>query len=490
MRVSIVIPSFNGEQWIKKAVENALAQDFSEDYEVIVRDDGSTDGTVDQLKTIKDSRLRIVEGENCGGIGASFQAALECANTEFVTVMGQDDFIDRDYLTRVMAEFKDDIAMVGCHPRFVDGNWEVWKEPQDDRWNVPKPVNMTKEEWLRVFHQGNMYFGINTYRRQSVLDVGGFDVKAGWLLDLDLYIRLVQNYSIHVIEEELCSLQLRTDTTSYIVGDKLIQQHQYDIYVREKNFKPKKMKVILATPFYMSQENANFGESMIHTTRMLTLAGIDWDLIRINGDSYVDRAKNTIVANFLETDGTDLIMIDSDESWSPVAISRLLQHPEDIVAGAYPFKNNWGKFAGNPKIEVTNGIAHHTGRELSDGSVLLEAYNVAGGFLRIKRDALVKYAQAYPNDIYRDEFAWPTSPNRIYTCYFICDIKDFFRYGEDAYFSRRMQEAGIKLWIDPNIHIAHHGMHTWTGNLHESLLRPPEEVEKVRAMIEANKVAP
>lgn len=485
-RISVVIPAYNGEKWVLNAVNSALSQDLiasdglPELYEVIVRDDGSTDNTLKILKIIKDKRLKVVKGKHCGSIGESFQAAFSLATTEYVVVLGQDDLIDRNYFSKVLQEFKDDVAMVGCHPRFIDSDGNPYFNVNDSRCKVPKPRNMSKEDWLSIFRIGNLYFGINTYKREAVLKVGGFDGKAGWLLDLDLYTRLVKEYSIHVIEEELCSLGLHPSATSCLKQDQIPEQHKYVRYVREKNFRPTQMKVALATPFYMSQELSHYGESMIHTCTMLTQAGIPWELIRINGDSYVDRAKNTAVANFLESDCTDLILIDSDEQWGPAAIGRLLQHPEEIVVGAYPFKNNWGSFAGNPLITTVDGKQQYAAwRELSDGSALLEAYNIAGGFTRIKRSALEKYADFYPNDVYMDEFAWPTRKNRIYTSFFMCDIKDYQRYGEDAYFSRRMRDAGIKLWIDPNITITHYGMHGWTGNLHEHIMRPPEEIKRL-----------
>ena len=494
MRISVVIPAYNGEKWIRRAVESCIHQDLCasdglpELYEIIVRDDGSTDGTIAALDGINNGKLRIVKGGASGGIGASFQSAFELASSEFVTIVGQDDLIGPSYLRRVLAEFEDDVAMVACHPRFIDGDYQPYVNPDDRRLQVPKPVNMPREEFLKVFNIGNMYFGINTYRRAAVLEAGGFDPKAGWLLDLDLYIRLVKAHSIRVIEEELCSLMLRIDSTSCMTLEKIPAQHRYVRYVREKNFRPDptKMKVAFATPFYMSQEYSHFGEAMIYTLQMLTQAGIPWELIRINGDSYVDRAKNTAVANFLETDCTDLIMIDSDEKWHPNAISRLLQHPEEIVAGAYPFKNNWGQFAGNPLIKEENGVRSYAGwRGLSDGSCLLEAHSVAGGFTRIKRSALEKYADAYPEDVYIDDYAWPDRKGRIYTAFFLCDIKDYQRYGEDAYFSRRMRECGVKLWIDPNITIEHFGIKGWSGNLHEHILKPPEEIAKINAELKA-----
>ena len=346
-RVAILIPCFNGAKWIANAIRSALAQQFYdssgllERFTVIVRDDGSTDGTQVVLHAIsdilRDTRLVVIYDQNAGGIAASFQKTLEACGSDYVCVMGQDDLIDPTYLQRVMERFhaNPEAAMVACWPRFIDVEGNPYSNPDDGRLAIPKPTNRTNEEWLQTFRFVNNYFGINTYRRQAVLDAGGFDKDAGWLLEWDLYTRLVlKGGKIDVIEEELCSLTLGDATTSCITRNKLPRQRQYLLHITEKNFPPPKMKVAFATPFYMSQEFSHYGESMIHTTSMLTRAGIDWQLIRVNGDSYVDRAKNTIMAEFLDSDCTDLVMIDSDEQWHPTAISRLLEHPEEVVAAA------------------------------------------------------------------------------------------------------------------------------------------------------------
>lgn len=486
-RVSIVIPAYNGAKWIANAVRSALAQEFTasdglpERYEVFVRDNDSTDNTRQILnalcKELDDTRLHLAYEKNAD-IAQSFQRAVELVQTEFVCILGQDDLIDRSYLQRVMERFGPEVSMVACHPRFIDEDGKPYVNPADSRLQIPKPVNRSRAEWLEMFRRFNNYFGINTYRTQAIHDAGGFDSEAGWLLDWDLYSRLVKTGDIAVIEEELCSLTLSQTTTSAITREKLPRQHQYEVHIREKNYPPQKMKVAFATPFYMSQGFSHHADSMIHTTTLLTQAGVEWELIRINGDSYVDRAKNTIVAEFLDSDCTDLIMIDSDEQWHPTAIARLLQHPEEIVAGAYPFKNNWGKFAGNPKIIEQDGVPQYAAwRNLPDGAHLLQAHNVAGGFLRIKRPALIKFVKAFPEAIYLDPFAWPDKPNRIYTAFFMCDIDNYERYGEDAYFSRKMQEAGLKLWIDPNISIIHYGIKGYQGNMHEHLVESKKAQE-------------
>jgi len=499
MRVSIVIPAYNGQKWISAAVRSALGQQLiagdglPELYEVIVRDDGSSDCTWEELEKLQaeyPGKLRIVRGEHMPTLPQSFQAAFDLATTPYVTIIGQDDLLDTDYLASVLPEFEDEnVAMVSCRPRFIDGDGKAYDNPQDMRCSIPKPACLPREELKASLRLGNMHFGLNTYRRRVHIDLGGFDPKTGWLLDWDMYLRILDKYEIKIIDRELCSLGLRMDCTSALKVEQLPEQHRYYNYVRRKAFPPSKtMKVAIATAFYMSQEYSHYGESLLYTCRMLTQAGIEWELLRVNGDSYVERAKNTLIANFLETDCTDLVMIDSDEQWHPAAIARLLHHPEEVVAGAYPFKNKWGSYAGNPLVKMVEGKPQYIGHELADGSCLLEAYNIAGGFLRIKRAAIERFQDHYWQDVYRDDCAWPGRDGRIYTQFFNCEVINHERYGEDANFSRKMATADIKLWIDPNITIVHYGIKGWEGNLHQHILKPPEELERIKREREAEAV--
>src|SRR5258708_11978975 len=87
MRVSIVIPAFNGRKWIRAAVDSALAQvlidsdGLPELYDVWVRDAGSTDGTLDPLEGIQDHRLHILRAPANLGLPHSFQRPFALATT-------------------------------------------------------------------------------------------------------------------------------------------------------------------------------------------------------------------------------------------------------------------------------------------------------------------------------------------------------------------------------------------------------------------------
>jgi len=243
-----------------------------------------------------------------------------------------------------------------------------------------------------------------------------------------------------------------------------------------------KLKLMIATPCYMSQMFAPYAESVMATLGMLKDIGVEYQMQYLNGDSYIDRAKNTIVANFLESDCTDLLMIDSDMQFSPDAVGRMLRHTQGIVGGFFPMKNAWAQFCGH-LLPDENGMQPDVSKaiELWDGSCLLAAHLLPGGFLRLKRDVLERFADQYPTVVYLDPCADPAKPERVYTAFFECMIHEHLRYGEDATFCRRMREMGETLYVDPNISFGHYGVKGFHGNYHEHLLKPAEELEVIAA---------
>lgn len=240
------------------------------------------------------------------------------------------------------------------------------------------------------------------------------------------------------------------------------------------------LKIMIATPCYMQQNFAHYTESMLATARMLTEAGVPWQTQYLNGDSYIDRAKNTIVANFLESDCTDLLMIDSDMSWNAEAVGRMLRHPQEIVAGFFPMKNAWGTFCGHLLPDAA-GMTPDASKaiELWDGSCLLAAHLLPGGFIRFKRAVLEQFADYYSDVVYQDPCADPANPERVYTAFFECMIHDHLRYGEDATFCRRARDMGKTLYCDPNITFGHYGVKGFHGNYHEYLLKPADELQAI-----------
>ena len=323
------------------------------------------------------------------------------------------------------------------------------------------------------------------YRRKVLLDIGGWNAAFGVITDYELYLRLLQRENIHVIEEPLTHTRIHGANKSILnaeEGRKLRQQY----YDAKLQFYPPRMKVIIATPFYEMRGFSPYISSLVVTVQTLTRMGIDHEFWELSGDSYVDRAKNTLFNKFLEDPAaTDIFMIDSDMQWDPNGFIQMLMQPEDIVQGSYPQKNMWDTFTARPQLEKDterDDVYHPVGRMLSDGSALLKAQYLAGGFLRIKRAALQKYKDHYTDHVYHDMGADPSYPDRLYTEFFTCERKVgpdglSLRWGEDRVFGLRMQEIGVESWIYPNIAFGHYGIKGWQGNFHTHLTqsqKPPE----------------
>lgn len=243
-----------------------------------------------------------------------------------------------------------------------------------------------------------------------------------------------------------------------------------------------KLKLMISTCYYQQTAFARYADSLIYTAKMLDEAGVEWVKHSLMGDSYIDRAKNSIVADFLESDCTDLLMIDSDMSFSPEAVARMLRHTEGVVGGFFPMKGAYNTFAGVLNPDADGNVPDlKKCKELWDGSCLFPAYLIPAAFLRIKRDVLERFADHYSELIYQDPMANQANPDRVYTAFFECMTHNYIRYGEDATFCRRLREMGEELWCDPNIDFGHTGMKTYEGNYHKSLLKPQDELDKIYA---------
>jgi len=90
VRVSVCIATYNGERFIREQLESILIQLGIED-EIIVSDDGSTDRTLDILKSYDDKRVKIIRNNGYKGVAHNFENALSHANGEYIFLCDQDD---------------------------------------------------------------------------------------------------------------------------------------------------------------------------------------------------------------------------------------------------------------------------------------------------------------------------------------------------------------------------------------------------------------
>src|SRR3990172_2065977 len=113
MKLSILIPTYNGSQTITRALQSILSQNFS-DYEIIICDDGSADNTVEIIKSFQDERIKLFGFKENVGYAKNLQRCFEKASGEIIFLMGQDDILAQGALQKIYNSFllADDICAV------------------------------------------------------------------------------------------------------------------------------------------------------------------------------------------------------------------------------------------------------------------------------------------------------------------------------------------------------------------------------------------
>jgi hypothetical protein len=241
-------------------------------------------------------------------------------------------------------------------------------------------------------------------------------------------------------------------------------------------WKPKK-KVLLATPSNRGL-NTQYVASMLNTMgdqRMLD------DQIQIMpylwpGESLISRARNDILRHFYyDTDCTHLFFIDDDIAWDPVCFFDVLAADKDVVGGIYPLKSlRWDKLVG-VTIEseqqaklltmeiVVNGIqADHPRND----PPLMVCHDLGTGFMCIKREAIDKMVEAFPDDWYASN---ARGAERHKTLDFFGLTYDGEKgtmestlLSEDYAFCRRWQAAGGDCYVHTGIPLlVHVGQHNY-----------------------------
>lgn len=114
-RLSIIIPVYNNENYLRPALQSVLAQTYP-DFEVLVIDDGSTDGSLAICREFaqKDDRLRVIQKEN-GGVSSARNRGLEEAAGQYIAFVDGDDCIDPEMYTTMITILQDTGAdLVDC----------------------------------------------------------------------------------------------------------------------------------------------------------------------------------------------------------------------------------------------------------------------------------------------------------------------------------------------------------------------------------------
>lgn len=213
-------------RWIRSAVDGVVAQTWT-DLEFVVTDDGSTDGTVEFLRSLRDPRIRLLENERNLGISRCAARALAEARGEFVARIDGDDVWEPGRLAAGVAHLtaRPDCDVVASRVLAIDSDGRTvsadWDQPTDESlvlWNLLLFTNP-------VCHSASLF------RREAALAAGGYDPSIPCSEDRDLWTRMLPTGRIQVIETPL--VRFRRHPTSF-TAERVGAQRAASIAIRRR----------------------------------------------------------------------------------------------------------------------------------------------------------------------------------------------------------------------------------------------------------------
>jgi len=243
-------------------------------------------------------------------------------------------------------------------------------------------------------------------------------------------------------------------------------------------------KIFIATPAYGNMVSASYMRSVLGAIPVLAAEGIEFMFYTLGNESLVTRARNMCVANFLNTDCTHLLFIDSDIEFEPDVIRRLVASQKDLACACYPLKGiRWDKIR-----SLGQGLTQMSDKEIEAASL---AYNVqvtdkgtynrpvvngfievdyaATGFMLIKRTVLTKMRRGFPELKYNCPDVDATIQQHLWAFFDTLIDENKMYLSEDWTFCKRWRSLGGEIWLDLVSHLTHHGSHGYSGCVGSSM---------------------
>jgi glycosyltransferase involved in cell wall biosynthesis len=182
--VTVIMPAYNVAPYVGAALRSALAQSFA-DFEIVVVDDGSTDGTADVVSRCAagDPRVRLVRQPNRGLAGAR-NTALRMARGELFALLDSDDLWEPGFL-------EEQVATLQAQPEvdIVTGNGWIMGGPQDGELARPCPDPRPQPDLASILGDEFSVFIMSVFRRRVYEIVGCFDESLRTNEDYDFWLR-------------------------------------------------------------------------------------------------------------------------------------------------------------------------------------------------------------------------------------------------------------------------------------------------------------
>jgi len=217
MDISVVIPLYNKAPHIQRALDSILSQSYPP-KEIVVVDDGSTDGSGEIVKACSDPRIKLLREEN-SGISTARNLGICETSSDFIALLDADDEWKPEHLQNIamlIEEYPECGAYATSYIRDA-GSAKIWQPKPQKSFPIGWKGILDIDKYLELNMSMYIFNSSSICIRKAIFDkVGMFNVKVGRGQDLEMWLRILLKYDIAFLNEPLTTYYLDTVNRSIV----------------------------------------------------------------------------------------------------------------------------------------------------------------------------------------------------------------------------------------------------------------------------------
>jgi glycosyltransferase involved in cell wall biosynthesis len=240
--ISVVMSAYNHAHYVGAAIESVLAQSHK-NIEFLIADDGSSDGTVEEIKKFCDPRITFLSFDANRGACAATNELIAMARGQYICIMNSDDIwcsVDKlRYQIGILQE-RPEVGATFGRAQYIDGSGSSLNNSAVLNGDIFDQVKcfMPRQSWLEhFFMHGNCLCHPTIMIRKECYDrLGLYRNTMRQLPDLDMWIRLAKHYEIHVSSEVLVSFRILPGENASSPTTQNSIRHINEFHLIKRNF--------------------------------------------------------------------------------------------------------------------------------------------------------------------------------------------------------------------------------------------------------------
>jgi glycosyltransferase involved in cell wall biosynthesis len=227
IKFSVVIPLYNKEPHIKRALDSVISQTV-QDFEIVVVNDGSTDKSTDVVKSFSDARIRLINQKNAG-VSVARNRGIDEAKSELIAFLDADDEWMPDYLETIL-RLREKYPCAGLYAtslktEFIDN--VLMDKDEELRKLIPDEgliFNYFKVNLKDISHKDIFYTSSVTVPKKIFSEIGGFQTGFWWGEDIDMWGRIALKYPF-AYSSQVCAIYYQNVVNSAAYRRKPVKGH-------------------------------------------------------------------------------------------------------------------------------------------------------------------------------------------------------------------------------------------------------------------------